>query len=222
MNSNASKDEFDVLNSNLTRLCNVITGQTKILFNSKDCFIWLTLFEEFTQYGLDDAKFGKFLDAFVSGLRTKSVDGKLFDTADSSGSTKDKSVIVDKLHILETLMKEFLHIEKAEPVTPESFIAEMVDMPVDDVKEVMDIYEEDLDELQKNNIKVGSKLLDVTNHLSLLAIVAYAYKNDLDLDTWLADYAAKNNTYFVDQKKNYLHMRDNLMKFSVRKAGVAS
>ena len=214
LNDNASKDEFDKLLDNIGRLNNVITDTTKTLFNSKDCFIWLTLFEKFTQYGLDDVKFGEFLNAFVGGLRNKFVDGKLFDTADETGSTKDKSVIIAKLHILETLMKEFLHIKEA--VTPESFISEMVDMPVDKVKEVMDIYEEDLDVLQRNNIRDGSKLLDVANRLSLLAMVAYSYKNDVDLDDWLEEYASNNNTYFMDQRKNYSHMLSDFKQYQKR------
>ena len=214
LNDNASKDEFDKLLDNIDRLNNVITDTTKILFNSKDCFIWLTLFDKFTQYGLNDAKFGEFLDAFVNELKDKPVDGKLFYTADEKGSTKDKSVIVDKLHILETLMKEFLHIEEA--VTPESFISEMVDMPVETIKEEMDCYEETLDGLEDNTIRDGSKLLDVANRLSLLAMVAYSYKNDVDLDDWLEEYAANNNTYFVDQRKNYLHMLNDFKQYQKR------
>ena len=214
LNDNASKDEFDKLLDNIDRLNNVITDTTKILFNSKDCFIWLTLFEKFTQYGLDDAKFGEFLDAFVGGLKNNPVDEKLFYTADEKGSTKDKSVIVDKLHILETLMKEFLHIE--ELVTPESFVVEMVDMPVETVKEELDCYEETLDGLENNTIRDGSKLLDMANRLSLLAMVAYSYKNDVDLDDWLEDYAANNNMYYPDQRKNYLHMLNDFKQYQKR------
>ena len=214
LNDNASKDEFDKLLDNIDRLNNVITDTTKTLFNSKDCFIWLTLFEKFTQYGLDDAKFGEFLDAFVGGLKDKPVDEKLFFTADEKGSTKDKSVIVDKLHILETLMKEFLHIE--ELVTPESFVVEMVDMPVETVKEELDCYEETLDGLENNTIRDGSKLLDMANRLSLLAMVAYSYKNDVDLDDWLEDYAANNNMYYPDQRKNYLHMLNDFKQYQKR------
>lgn len=217
LNENASAEEFNKLDSNLERLESVIIDTTKTLFTSKDCFIWLTLFEKFTHFGLDDIKFAEFLSAFVGGLRNKSVDGKLFDTADETGSTKDKSVIIDKLHILETLMKEFLHITD-ESVTPEAFVAEMVDMPVDEVKKVMDIYEEDLDELQRNNIKDGSKLLEVANHLSLLAIVAYAYKNDMDLDAWLQDYAIKNNMFYYDQRKNFNFMVKSLIAYNQRTA----
>ena len=216
LNENASVNEFNKLDSNLERLEKIITKTTKTLFNSKDSFIWFTLFDKFTQYGLDDTKFGEFLDAFVNELKDKPVDGKLFDTADEKGSTKDKSVIVDKLHILETLMKEFLHIEEAESVTPESFIAEMVDMPIEKVEPIMEIYEETLDGLEDNAIRDGSKLLDTANRLSLLAMVAYSYKNDVDLDDWLEDYAANNNTYYMDQRKNYSHMVNDFRQYQKR------
>ena len=216
LNENASVDEFNKLDSNLERLESIITDTAKTLFNSKDCFIWLTLFEKFTQYGLDDIKFGEFLNAFVGGLRNKSVDGKLFDTADETGSTKDKSVIADKLHILETLMREFLHIEEIKNVTTESFVSEMVDMPVETVKEEMDLYEDSLKDLENNTIRDGSKLLEIANRLSLLAMVAYSYKNDVDLDDWLEEYAANNNTYFMDQRKNYSHMINDFRQYQKR------
>ena len=113
-------------------------------------------------------------------------------------------------------MKEFLHIEETEPVTPESFISEMVDMPVDTIKEEMDFYEETLDGLENNTIRDGSKLLDIANRLSLLAMVAYSYKNDVDLDDWLEEYAANNNTYFMDQRKNYSHMVNDFKQYQKR------
>lgn len=218
LNDNANKDEFDALNSNLTRLCNIVTNQTKTLFNSKDCFIWLTLFEKFTQYGLDDIKFSEFLNAFVNGLRNKPVDGKLFDTADESGSTKDKAVILDKLHILETLMKDFLHIEDKEPLNTEEFIAQNVDIPIEDVMRDMEVYEETLVELEDNTIRDGSKLLKTENRVSLLAMVAYSYKHDVDLDEWMEEYAANHNTYLVDQTKNFLSMVESLHNYNQRTA----
>ena len=132
-------------------------------------------------------------------------------------STKKKTSIIKKLQLMEDFMKEYLHITD-ESVSPESFISEMVDIPVDEVKEVMDIYEEDLDELKKNNIKYGSKLLEVANHLSLLAIVAYAYKNDMELDAWLQEYAAKTNMFYQDQRKNFDFMVKSLNTYNQRTA----
>ena len=218
INENATDEQFKKLNDNITRLENIVTDDTKSLFNARDSFIWFTLFDKFTQTGLDDKEFGKFLNVFVDGLRNKAVDGQLFDRVDDTGSTKDKANIIAKLHILETLMNEFLHIEENENATPETFVAEMVDMPVETVKKEMDCYEETLDGLENNTIRDGSKLLDIANRLSLLAMVAYSYKNDVDLDDWLEDYAANNNTYYMDQRKNYSHMVDDFKQYQKRVA----
>ena len=218
INENATDEQFKKLNDNIARLENIVTDNTKSLFNARDSFIWFTLFDKFTQAGLNDTEFEKFLNSFVAGLRNKAVDGKQFDRVDDTGSTKDKANIVAKLHILETLMNEYLHInsEETENATPESFVAEMVDMPVETVKEEMDLYEESLTDLENNTIRDGSKLLEVANRLSLLAMVAYSYKNDVDLDDWLEDYAAKNNTYYIDQRKNYSHMVNDFEQYQKR------
>ena len=211
LNENASEDEFNKLDSNLERLEKIITKTTKTLFNSKDSFIWLTLFDKFTQYGLDDAKFGEFLDAFVVGLRNKSVDGKTFDTADEKGSTKDKSVIVDKLHILETLMKEFLHIEETEEVKDIlKFVKKNVNPYI--TEEDIELYSDILDGLTLE-VDNNTKLLNDDNRPSLLALVGYACKNDIDLDDWIKQWFISNTTYLLDQRKNYEIMKDNLSKY---------
>ena len=218
LNENSSEEEFDTLNNNIERLENIVTEDTKTLFNSKDCFIWLTLFNEFTKTGLDDSKFGEFLVAFVGGLRNKFVKGKLFDKVDEVGSTKDKRVIEDKLHILESLIKEYLHIEDTKPLSDVEFISQNVELPIADVIEDIQLYMDTLDELEEDHIRVGSKLLHNENRQSMLAIVAYAYKNDIDLEEWMEEYASNNNTYFVDQKKNYLHMVEDVTAYNKRKA----
>ena len=73
-----------------------------------------------------------------------------------------------------------------------------------------------LKDLENNTIKDGSKLLDIANRMSLLAMIAFSYKHDVDLDEWLADYATNNNTYFVDQRKNYLHMVNDFKQYQKR------
>ena len=218
LNENSSEEEFDTLNNNIERLENIVTEDTKTLFNSKDCFIWLTLFNEFTKTGLDDSKFGEFLVAFIGGLRNKFVKGKLFDKVDEVGSTKDKRVIEDKLHILESLMKEYLHIEDAKPLSDVEFISQNVDIPIADVIEDIQLYMDTLDELEEDHIRIGSKLLHNENRQSMLAIVAYAYKNDIDLEEWMEEYASNSNTYFADQKKNYLHMVEDVAAYNKKKA----
>lgn len=216
INDNATEEQFEKLNNNISRLENIVTDNAKSLFNVKDSFVWFTVFEKFTQTGLNDVEFGKFLNAFVTGLRSKTVDGKQFDRVDDTGSTKDKANIVAKLHILETLMNEFLHIEKTENTVPEEFVSEMVELPIEEVKEDIDLYEKSLTDLENNTIRDGSKLLDIANRLSLLAMVAYSYKNDVDLDDWLEEYAAKHNTYNPNQKNNFLNMIDDFKQYQKR------
>ena len=135
----------------------------------------------------------------------------LYDEIDKDASTKDKQVITDKLELLETLMLDFLH-SKSDATSldvTETFIAENLGMDVETVKYDMDFYNESLDDLTGRTIKDGSKLLQKDNRLSLLTMVVYSYQKDIDLDEWLASYAKNNNTYFVDQKRNFIHMRQN-------------
>ena len=73
-----------------------------------------------------------------------------------------------------------------------------------------------LKDLENNTIKYGSKLLDISNRLSLLAMVAYSYKNDVDLDDWLEEYASKHNTYNPNQKNNFLNMVDDFKQYQKR------
>ena len=112
--------------------------------------------------------------------------------------------------------KRIKHIEKTENIKPEEFVSEMVELPIEEVKEDIDLYEESLKDLENNTIRDGSKLLEVANRLSLLAMVAYSYKNDVDLDDWLEEYAANNNTYFMDQRKNYSHMINDFRQYQKR------
>ena len=220
LNENATQKEFEIFESELDRLSRIIDKKTTgKLFNSKNSFIWFAAFHKFTRYGVDDSKFKDFLIAFQNDLHSKTFeeyDNDSFDTYENNKSTKDKKVVLAKLDMLDKLMREYLHIEEIENVTPESFVAEMVDMPEEKVKEEMDLYEDSLKDLENNTIRDGSKLLEVTNRLSLLAMVAYSYKNDVDLDDWLEEYAANNNTYFMDQRKNYSHMVNDFSLYQKR------
>lgn len=215
LNDNASEDEFDVFEDNLHRLEKIITDDIKDIFNKKDSFVFLTLFNEFIKLGLEDIKFAEFLREFKIHLREKrkNTKGLLFDDLDKDSSTKDKPVITDKLNMLEDLMVEFFDINENDKPADELFISEMLDMDVEIISEDMSFYKESLEDLTSRTIKDGSKLLHNENRLSLLTMVVYSYKEDIDLDEWLTEYAKNNNTYFMDQKKNFLHMRTDLERF---------
>lgn len=220
LNDNATESEFDILEDNLHRLEKIITDDIKNIFNKKDSFVFLTLFNEFIKLGLEDIKFAEFLREFKTHFRDekRNKNGLLFDEIDKELSTKDKLVITDKLNMLEDLMVEFFNINKNNKPTDDLLIAEMLDMDVEVISEDMSFYKESLDDLTSRTIKDGSKLLHNENRLSLLAMVVYSYKEDIDLDEWLIEYAKNNNTYFVDQKKNFIHMRADLEKFISRES----
>lgn len=212
LNENAAIEEFEKFEQNVSRLENIVTDETKGLFNSKDTFVWMTLFNKFSELGMDDSNFADFLKSFVNGLREKAVDGKLFDKIDETGSTKDKSIIVGKLHILETLMNDFLHInsEDLKEIDIFDFIKENIksDVTEEDVEFYSDILDDLILEVDNN-----TKLLDKRNRPSLIALVGYACENDKDLDEWLVDYFATHAEYELNQKNNFLHMKSDLLGY---------
>lgn len=217
VNEHATVTEFDVLENNLHRLENVITDDIKDIFNKKDSIIFLTLFDRFTKLGVSDVKYADFLREFKANYREKcrNDNGLLFDEIKQSSSTKAKQVIADKLELIENLMNEFLDSinEDRSSDNVETFISEVLDMDVDEFHDDLKDYKDTLDKLLFNVVKDGSKLLDKQNQLSLLAMMIYSYKEDKDLDEWMAVYASKNNTYFVDQKRNFLYMKNDFERY---------
>lgn len=215
INDHSSEGEFDILEDHINRLGNIITEDIKDIFNKKDSFIFFTLFDRFTKLGINDVRFAEFLREFQFNLREtcRNDNDLLFDEIKQNSSTKDKQVITDKLTLLEDLMNKFLQNNSEFTDCVERFIAENLDMNVDEFRDDLQDYNDTLDKLLDNTVKIGSKLLDKQNRLSLLAMMIYSYKEDKDLDKWMADYASKNNTYFVDQKRNFLHMKNDFEEY---------
>ncbi len=120
--------------------------------------------------------------------------------------------------LLEDLMKEFLHNcdKKLYPDSVEDFIAENLDMDIEEFCDDLKDYNDTLDKLLDDTVRDGSKLLDKQNRPSLLAMMIYSYKEDLDLDDWFSEYVKKNNVYIIDQKQNFLHMKNDFEKYIKR------
>ena len=216
INENATDEQFKKLNDNIARLENIVTDNTKLLFNARDTFIWFALFDKFTQTGLDDEEFGRFLTAFVDGLRDKCVDDKQFDRIDDTGSTKDKANITAKLYILETLMNEFLHINKEDldDVNVLDFVKENVNPDV--TNEDVEFYSEMLDDITLE-VDNDTKLLDEHNRPSLIALVGYACQNEIDdrLVEWIKSFFVNNAMYILNQRENFTYMKNSLQKMAV-------
>ncbi len=234
LKENATSEDFDNFEDMVERLERVVTDDISDMFNSKDSFLWFGLFARFINTGEDDKKFIEFMAEFAQSLHSKKVDGTTFDElcidkeTGKTRATKDKYIVIPKMELLEKLMLEYLGINKknTEEIDEETFIADVVSMDKSEVYKNINTYKEDLNGtdslrgLKDNCIRDGSKLLDSQNNLSLLAMVAYSYKIGQDLDEWLTEYASKNNTYFVDQQKNYYYMRNDFDKY-LRKGKVA-
>lgn len=220
LNQNATKEEFDVFAEYLCRLGKVITEDIKGIFNKKDSFLFLALFDRFARLGIDDEKFAKFLRVFQEKLRSerRNEKGLLFDEIDKDLSTKDKQVIIDKMNMLENMLLAFLGMGKQdkgnwEADSIEEFIAENLGMDIEDVRMDLDLYNASLDVLLENTVKIGSKLRSLENRPSLLALMAYSYQEDKDLDDWMSVYAKQTSVYLTDQKKNYQRIRDSFERY---------
>lgn len=93
------------------------------------------------------------------------------------------------------------------------FISEMVGIDSGELQCDLEFYRDSLEDLLKRTIRYGSGLWQKKNRLSLLAIVVYSYREDVDLEDWLAGYVQKNTSSGLDQRKRYRHMVADLKRF---------
>lgn len=214
---------FDRFEDMVERLERVVNDEVSDLFNSRDSFLWFGLFARFLETGWEDGRFVAFMAEFVQSLHGKKVEGESFDDILAmTKSTKDKGIVLRKMRHLEQLMKGYLganpcgqeNIEDSE----EAFLAETMEMDPELLHDDMGLYRETLDCLTGNAIRVGSRLLERQNRLSLLAMVVYSYQNDVDLDDWLKKYAESHTTYLADQKKNFMKMKKDFLKYDQKRS----
>lgn len=142
----------------------------------------------------------------------------LFDTEEVGAST-EKPIIesvteysaignTEIEHVSGEVIDNTIHTDMKSAL---KFVQECVNETVSELD--MQDYEEYLDTITLD-VDNSSKLLDTANHDSIIGVIAYAYQNDVDCDDWFKDYFNRNNTYDVDQKKNYLNMRNDLIAFN--------
>lgn len=210
LNENSSIEEFNLFHSLIERLENIITEDLRCLFRSKDSFIWLTMFKNFTELGIDDAKFAEFLRAFKDTLKTKDVEGKTFVELDENRGTKDKAVISAKLQILTTLMCEYFGINK-EFLNKDSvltFAQENVSAEING--EDIELYTEILEDLLKGET---TKSIAIKNKPSVISVIAFACINDIDLDSYISSILSEID-FVEDQKENYLSLKRRVVEYS--------
>jgi len=117
LNENSNIYDFESLDKLLTRLTDSLetTKEAKALFNVKHSHILIAVFKAFVESGHEDKAFGKFLDWFVNGRNETVIDGKTWeDLNDITRSTRDKNIVLGKLHYLIALMEHYSkEIQKA-------------------------------------------------------------------------------------------------------------
>ena len=235
LNDNATKDMFDKFDIYLNRLMNVITPQTGKLFSSKNALIWFMLFDRFSKKGLLDNEFQLFLENYeeLKKIRVKVshyyklvkgsdeyTNNLSFAELDGCKSTKDKGVIEDKLHILETVMNQFLHIENKEEkevmndqnITAIDILKEYVNNAVDE--EEVELYEMMANDFSETIDDINSEFLSEANRASFVALVGYADQigESQLLNDWLPEYEKKRELV-IDQKQNFLHMKNDFEQY---------
>lgn len=124
LKENAKVKQFNVLESIIDRLYDVVTDEVNDLFDSKNSFVWFTLFDRFTKTKIgrsetEDEKFVEFLAAYKEELHSRKIDGMTTEDIDYNAGTKGRVAVRKKLEHIEALMNEFLGIEVSEGV--ESF-----------------------------------------------------------------------------------------------------
>ena len=62
-----------------------------------------------------------------------------------------------------------------------------------------------------------TKLLDEHNRPSLVALVGYACENEIDdkLVAWIKNFFVNNFTYKLNQRENYIDMKNSLQKMAI-------
>lgn len=109
LNKHAKFSMFEDIEDSITRLQEIITPDVEDMFDAKNTFLWLTLFDRFKKLNLEDKQFIEFLAAFDKELKYQKVNGNTFISIDEGKNTKDKSVLTSKIEHLENLMNDFFY-----------------------------------------------------------------------------------------------------------------
>ena len=241
VDENATDEEFEQFNSDLNRLELAIGENNKEvtkLFTPAAIPMWVAVFNEFTKYNIEDNRFVDFLNAYVTDLKDRTVDGVSMKTFKSEQSKK-RTTIMGKINLLVTLMKDYLHIEEAEETentyeevtesennTVEEvksstenkteteaehelqFVREVADPQAD--QEDIELYKDFIDDYLKLDSSVYKVGMPV-----LLALMAYACnaEKDEEFSEWLNEIEKQDRTFTGSEKDNYEKLKAEFLTF---------
>lgn len=231
LSEEASDSNFTEFYSLIERLTSVCDERVAKMFDVTNSFLWLGLFSKFANLGIDDKKFVEFMIEFENNMRDRKVDvtfngvkGMTFNElcinpeTKKSRATKDKTIVVPKMELLEKLMLDYLHINKEdlEEINTLDFVKENVNPDADEeyINECNDLLED-----LKVEVDNSSSLFNEHNIPSLIALMGYSLEQGVMysvLKKWWINFFDRNNTYELNQKRNL-----DIMVQSLHKAEVA-
>ena len=206
INENSTIEEFDKFHSIIERLENIITEDLRDLFSSKNSFIWFTMFEKFSSFGIEDEKFSDFLRAFKDGLKNEVIGETSFVKLDENRGTKDKAVISAKLNLLMALICKYFNIAQ-DSISNEAilaFVQENINAEI--INEDIELYTKMLMDFVGDS---PIKSVAIKNRPSVISIIAFACENDITLDDCICSLIDETR-FSENQKENYLMMKNRL------------
>ena len=223
VDENATEQQFLKLNSQFNRL-ELALGDgdnnkklSAALFTPTTMPMWISVFDKFTTYNIEDSRFIDFLGKFNNELKDK------FTEDFKNQQSKKKSTISGKIDLLVEYMNEFLHIEEVKNDTEDTEIC------LENNTEIVTIEENELNFVKENvkkdatkdDINDYEKFLDDTVRISspiyqrckqaLLAMVAYVYGNEQDIEfaNWIENYQNEKTDFSLSQKDNYVCIKND-------------
>lgn len=240
LNTNASDVEFEQFQHLANSLSDVVGDAYKDLFVPKNIPVWFAAYNHFTEFGIENIKFRKFLDAFKENLHmnsveldceVKNVDSDVtWDKLDALSGTTDNGVVKAKIKALCQLIDEFFGIEKmekteAEPVveennntveeTNEVEIDPVLKFAQDNVRDTIEpediaLYKDFLSDFVKDESPIYK-----AGEETVIALMAYAtdIEKDAEFSEWIDRENSKNNTYSSSHKTNFTYLKRDFDEF---------
>ena len=109
VDKNATFEMFENIEDSIFRLQDIISEKSSELFNAKNTFLWLAIFEKFKNLNIDDSIFNDFLEKFKDELQYRKIDKYTFVNIDEGKNTKDKQLLIRKLNHLEKLLMDYIY-----------------------------------------------------------------------------------------------------------------
>lgn len=240
LNTNASDVEFEQFQHLANSLSDVVGDAYKDLFVPKNIPVWFAAYNHFTESGIENIKFRKFLDAFKESLHmnsveldceVKNVDGDVtWDKLDALSGTTDNGVVKAKIKALCHLIDEFFGIEKTEKTETEPVVEEnnntveetneveidpVLKFAQDNVRDTIEpediaLYKDFLSDFVKDESPIYK-----AGEETVIALMAYAtdIEKDAEFSEWIDRENSKNNTYSSSHKTNFTYLKRDFDEF---------